>query len=238
LEYHACLPLAHHGDCALLGLTPALEVYAEEIYGADGWLAQRALRFDGSVSAQMDEQAGQAPLSLPAVLTAPQPPRHTLALNFSGPRWRGLRATDRIDDMVYPLPLAAKISLVKRLGLDLPPPLLLGLAESRVLAEAALAPGCWLVCRRVRLAYALAQPRRDHDGLPYDYDTLPLYLLHGWLPDGDSGDLLPDAAFGGPPGAALRRPLDCLAAHGWLLVADGGTPEQRAAVHIWRMRTA
>ncbi len=233
-EFHARLPLAHHGDCALLGVTPALEIYAEEIYGDDGWMAQRALRLDGTVIAQMDEQAGQAPLSLPPHLARPAAPYHTLALNFSGPRWRGLCATDRINETVYPLPLAARLALIQRLGLALPPLLLLGLAESRVLAETALTPADWLVCRRVRLAYRLSQPRHDDGGLPYDYDTLTLHLIHTWTPDSASDELLPDSAFAVLPGAALRRPLDCLAAHGHLLVADGGAPGHSAAVYVWR----
>lgn len=236
-QYHACLPLAHHGDCALLGITPALAVYAEEIYGEEGWLAQQARRLDGAVIAQMDEQAGQMPLALPPDMVRPEAPCHTLALNFSGPRWRGLCAADRIGDTVRPLPLVSKISLGQRLGLA--PPLLLGVAESRVLAEVALTPADWLVCRRVRLAFRLAQPRRDADGLPYDYDTLALYVIHTWSPASDEGDEpLPDSAFAGLPGAALRRPQGCLAAYGYLLVADGGTPDHRAAVHVWRLLAA
>lgn len=241
-EYLGSLALAHDGDCALLGITPELVVYVEESYGDDGWVAQHALRLDGTVLAQMDEQNGQLEgaqtLPLPADLIAPVPPRHTLTLNFSGPRWRGQRATDRIDEMVYPLPLADRVRLVERLGLGLPPPLLLGIAESRVLAETALSPGNWLVCRRVRLAYALPKQRHNSDGLPYDFDTLPLHLVHTWTASDDSADLLPDTVFSGLPGVTLRRPLDCLAAYGHVVVADGGISEHCAAVHAWRILAA
>jgi len=238
LVHCARLTLAHHGDCGLLGIAPGPVVYVEEFYGEDGWLAQRALHLDGAVTAEMDEahgaRAGAPPLELPADLIRPASVNHTRSLNFSGPRWRGMRAEERIDDMVFPLPVAAKIALAQRVQLDVPPPLLLGIAESRALAETPLAPDCWLVCRRLRLAYALPQPRRADDGALYDYDSCVLHLAHFWTPD-DGGELLTDAALAGLPGADLRRPLDCLAAYGYVLVADGGTPDQLAALHVWRL---
>ncbi|MGQ9888730.1 MAG: hypothetical protein ACUVSX_09610 [Aggregatilineales bacterium] len=220
----------------MLGIAPGPVVYVEEFYGEDGWLAQRALRLDGAVLAEMDEahgaRAGAPPLELPADLITPVGVNHTQSLNFSGPRRRGMRAEERIDDMVFPLPVAAKMALAQRMQLDLP--LLLGIVESRVLAETPLAPDCWLVCRRLRLAYALPQPRRADDGALYDYDSSALHLAHCWTPD-DDGELLTEAALAGLPGAHLRRPLDCLAAHGYLFVAEGGAPDQRAALHVWRL---
>lgn len=241
LAHSARLTLAHNGDCGLLGIAPGPVVYVEEFYGDDGWLAQCALRLDGTVIAQMDEahgaRAGAPPLELPANLVKPASANHTRRLNFSGPRWRGLRAEERIDDMVFPLPVAAKMALAQRAQLDVPPPLLLGIAESRVLAETQLGPDCWLVCRRLRLAYALPQPRRADDGAPYDYDSCVLHLAHIWTPD-DDGELLTDAALAGLPGVQLHRPLDCLAAYGCLALADGGAPDRLAALHVWRFPLA
>lgn len=237
LAHCARLILAHNGDCGLLGIAPGPVVYVEEFYGDDGWLAQRALRPDGTVVDQMDEahgaQAGAPPLALPADLVRPTSVNHTQSLNFSGPRWRGIRAEERIDDMVLPLPVAAKMALAQRAQLDVPPPLLLGIAESRVLAETPLGPDCWLVCRRLRLAYALPQPRYADNGALYDYDSCALHLAHIWTPD-DGGELLTDAALAGLPGVQLHRPLDCLAAYGCLAVADGGAPDRPAALHVWR----
>lgn len=127
-----------------------------------------------------------------------------------------------------------KIALAQRLSLDVSPPLLLGIAESRVLAETLLAPDCRLVCRRLRVAYALPQPRRAADGVLYDYDSCALHLVHTWMPD-DNGELLTEAALVGLPGARLCRPLDCLAACGYLAVADGGAPDRHATLHVWRL---
>lgn len=242
LKYLTSLPLNHNGDCALLGITPDEIIYAEEVYGDDGWMAQHALKLDGARIATIDERAGEnqvlSPLLLPADLIAPQPPRIAVKLNFTGPRWRGLRSADRIDDMVYPLDIAAKFDLVRRLTLPIPAPLLIGVAESRVLAEAQLEADCWLVCRRLRLAYALPQPHIDSDGVAYDYDTLPLYLAHLFFPQSDQENLLPVTAFDGLPDIELVRPMDCLTWHNLLLVAEGGTPERPSAIHSWRLRAA
>lgn len=76
LAYCAQLTLAHHGECSLLGVAPGPVFFVEEFYGDDdGWLAQRALRLDGAVIAQMDEawgtRAGAPPLELPDNIVRP-----------------------------------------------------------------------------------------------------------------------------------------------------------------------
>ncbi len=65
----------------------------------------------------------------------PQTGWHTMALNFAGPRHRGMRAPERTLDLVRPLSIQEKMALIDRFRLDVPPPLLLGIAESYVLAE-------------------------------------------------------------------------------------------------------
>ena len=156
------LPLRHNGDCTLLGVTPDYTVYVEEIYGDDAKIAQHALALDGSLLASIDE--GDAadgelrPLDLPPELIKSHSGWHTMALNFAGPRHRGLRAPERTLDLVRPLSVSEKMALVNQLQLDVLPPLLLGIAESYVLAETLIsAPNLYFVCRRVRIAVALTE---------------------------------------------------------------------------------
>ena len=236
-ELIASFPLAHAGDCSLLGLDAEGTLYVEEIYG-DGWMAQHALCADGTIRATVDERGGEVdhlqPLPLPDDLIRPRAGWHSMKLNYSGPRQRGQREPERVLDLVKPLTFAEKLLLHERYGLD-QPPLLLGLAESYVLAEAPLdGAGLFAVCRRVRIAAALPQPQVDADGLAYDYDTRVLYFAH--LFDRDSLDT--PALFDPNAGLvsdALRRPMDCLIAGDRLYVADGGDSERLSAVRVFHL---
>jgi hypothetical protein len=239
LDYLTTLQLRHRGQCALLGVSPDLTVYAEELHGPDERLAQYALRLDGTVAQTAEESAGSAvpfhPLMLPPDAIRPQMGTHTTSLNYSAPRLRGLRAAERVDDLVYPLPVPLKMRLVQQHGLDIPPPLLLGLAESRVLAEALLRrPDVFVVCRRIRLAFALPETRLDDNNQPYDYDTLTCHIAHCYDrtrdEDGPLATLASDL-----PGAPLHQPTDCLICAGHLFIADSGQGNLLNAVHVWRI---
>lgn len=95
VTYLTTLPLKYHGDCSLIGVTPNGTIYAEEVYGDEGWIAQHELRQDGTLVRSADENNGSQsdvqPLTLPAELTKPKTGWHTMGLNFAGPRHRGLR---------------------------------------------------------------------------------------------------------------------------------------------------
>ena len=239
-EYLSTFPLLHHGDCSLLGVSTNLTLYVEEIYGDDGWLAQHALSFDGTVLASVDESSGAAqdltPLQLPDDLIEPHRGWHTMSLNFTGPRHRGLRGPERLDDLVRPITVQDRFALVKQLKLEIPPPMLLGLAESYVIAEASIEyPHLFLVCRRLRLAYALPEEQVDDDGEPYNYDTIVRYAAH--IVDTSAEQELPlSELLRDLPGAAFCRPMDCLLYNERLFIADGGNSERSSAVHIWRLR--
>lgn len=237
LTYETSIPLQRAGDCSLLGVGRGPTIYAEVIYG-DGWLAQYALAADGSLLAFVDEQDGGQtlqPLVLPPDVARPQPGWHTMRLNFSGPRHRGLAGPERLLDLVQPLGMADKMRLIEQYRLPLTPPQLAGLAESYVLAEAALVfPDVFVITRRIRLAYRTDGEQLGDDQQPYDYDTLALYLAEivdrraeraHLLPLGD--DLL--------PGATLHRPMDCIVSGDMLVVADGGDGDQCCMVHVWRI---
>lgn len=242
LEYVTSLWLDHDGDCRLLGVGPHLTIYAQVLYGDEDWLAQYGLSLDGRMIAAFDENYGaksiHTPLALPTGSIRPNAVRHTKALNFSGPRLRGLRETERIAEAVRPLALQTKIALTERLKLPIPPPMLLGLAESRVLAEALLAPpNLWLVCRRLRLAYLLPQAQYDVARQPYDYDTVMLHVIHEFVPKLEDDELMPEQLFTTLPGVELQHPMDCMIHEGQLYVAEGGQ-QTHAAVHVWRIQPA
>ena len=241
VSFLATLPLKHNGDCNLIGVTPGsrddLTIYAEEVYGEEGWLAQHSLRFDGSFSASVDEFFGTAtdlkPLALPPEIVRPKTGWHTMALNFAGPRHRGLRTPERTLDLVRPLSIQEKMALIERLKLDLMPPLLLGIGESYVLAETEIIhPNLYFVCRRVRLAVALAEARLDADDQPYDYETQVLYLAHFYEREQEPAitDILGDLT-----AVPLRRPMDCLWTGNHLFIADGGADDRLSAIHVWQI---
>lgn len=228
----ASLPLRHHGDCHLLGMDAAGQIYVEELYGEDDWLAQHTLTPDGKLHTR-DEDYGAVsiePFPLPESLLRPQPARHAVPLNFGGARERGLRAEDRVDALVRPLSMPEKMLLVERLRLAILPPLLLGLAASTVLAEASQpGSGAVLVCRRLRFAYALPAPRLDKQALPYDYDSIAVAAVQVYDPA--SGDEPPlELLFQPFCGVRFQRPQSCLRTGTRLIIADSAAPDNAQSV--------
>ncbi len=236
VSYVATLPLKHAGDCSLLGVSLDFTIYAEEVYGENAWLAQHALRLDGTVLRSVDEQDGVQeiePLDLPPGLVKPRSGWHTMALNFAGPRWRGLRAPERALDLVRPLSIDEKLALIAKFKLAVPPPLLMGIAESYVLSETRIVhPNLFFVCRRARLAVALPEERLDDDHQPYDYDTEVIYVAHFYDCDQEPSldDLLTDLTE-----VPLYRPMDCLLVNHHLFIADGGAGDRPSAIQVWRL---
>ncbi len=231
------LPLRHNGDCSLLGATPDFTLYVEEIYGDEGWIAQHELTVDGELLITIDEAHGGNtelhPLDLPPEAIKSKSGWHTMALNFAGPRHRGMREPERTLDLVRPLSITEKMTLVNQLHLDVLPPLLLGVAESYVLAETPIrAPNLYFVCRRIRLAVALTEQRIDEDGQPYDYETLVFYLGHFYERDHEPEyeDLLTNLS-----DVPLYRPMDCLRIKDHLFIADGGEGDRPSAIHVWQL---
>lgn len=228
------LPLKYHSTCGLLGISPDLVIYAEEIYGESDWTAQHAIRMDGVILESADELYGHharfSPLSLPTNSLRPHAGLHTQSLNFAGPRHRGKREDERVQEMVRPLSIQTKMALVERLNLDIFPPLILGLAESYVISEAEIQADLYVVCRRIRIAYALAHdPDRS-----YDYDTIEFHAAHIFDPE-TQDELSVGEVFDGLPGVQLHNPTDCIVAHDHLFIADGGGNLRANQIHIWRI---
>lgn len=239
LHYKTTLNLLYTGDCSLLGVSDDLTVYVEEIYTEDCWIAQHAISPDGQFLASMDEQGGAntkvTPLHLPANIAKPHSGWHTMNLNYLGPRHRGMRIAERILDMLKPISIHEKMALVKRMMPNMPVGSILGLAESFVVAEARFAhPHVYMVCRRVRVAYALPEPKISTDNHPYDYDTMVFYITHPY-DKSDTDDVLLDMAFNSLPEVTFLRPMDCLIAHNHLYIADGGQDDAVSRVHIWEI---
>lgn len=241
LTYHTSFELKHGGDCHLLGVNAQLQIYVEEIYGThDLWIAQHQINMQHEYIESIDESFGQnadvAPLTMPDDIVKSQPGWHSMRLNFVGPRHRGLRSPERVDDMVRSLTMQEKMQLVKRLGLDLPPPMLLGLAESYVVAEAQLdRPHRFVICRRLRIAYALMEQHHDDAGQPYDYDTAVLYIAQIYDRSVDDDPPLDAALSAALPGVEMHRPMGCVLVNDHLFVADGGGEERKNRVHVWRV---
>jgi hypothetical protein len=239
-EYQTALPLPRPGDVNLLGFSPASErIYVEQMYGDVGWVAQYALNLKGELVAFVAEDEGGsdlAPLILPPDLERPEPGWQTMFLNFAGPRHRGLYGLERVLDMVRSLSIEEKMGLLKTFNIPAAmPPLVIGLAESYVLAEARLeTPDLFVVCRRLRVAYRLNEEQTDTDGQPYDYDTSVIYLTHLVDRSLDYEMTLLDPRFQ-LPGPALIRPMDCLIFDDLLMVPDAGTDDQSAAIHLWKI---
>ncbi|MDX2162688.1 MAG: hypothetical protein SF162_15315 [bacterium] len=235
------IDLLYTGDCSILGVMPDGAVYAEEMYGDDGWLAQHEIDPSGQVVRTVDERSGSAlpiqPLDVPESAKVPARGWHTMPLNYAGPRHRGLRGLERVDELVQTLSIPDKIALIARLRLSIPPPMLIGLAESYVLSEAEiLHPDWFIVCRRVRFAHALPERQTDADGQPYDYDTRPLYIAHAVNRADD--ETTPRTGIFEPISPELHRPLDCVISGSRLYISDGGDSAtgRTSKIHIWTLQ--
>lgn len=239
LNYVSSINLTHHQECVLLGISQDFTIYIEEIYGEDEWIAQHILAPNGAHLHNADEDHGRrtlSPLTLPPNSVRPRPGSgQTRFLNFSGPRLRGMREPERLQDSLYPLSIGLKMVLIENFALPVIPPALLGVAQSYVISEADVLPGeLTVVCRRLRLAFALPEVRYDTQHIPYDYDTLTLHLAH--LVNIKDDELLTEDHLVSLPGVHLNRPLDCARVADHLFVADGGTTEHPSAVRIWQMQ--
>lgn len=240
LHHLTSFALHYDTDCSLLGISPAGHLYVEEYHGADlEFIAQTCYDTTGKVLEAVDELESQrpfVPLTLPANSITPQHyPVHSL--NYLGVRQRGLREPDRLLDWVQPLSIAEKMTLMESLKLSVPLGQIAGIAESRVLAQAALDGDTMVVCRRLRVAVVLPQVAMADDGLPYDYDTLPVHVAH-LLPNAKHADPAWLPGFHEFYGVPLHRPQDCLVAANRLWLADGGDSStgRRSQIHVWAIQ--
>lgn len=208
-------------DSVLLGLSASGDMFIE------------TYQDDALTTYQVTQTNVQIVTQVPSNLTMPiQPSDHPL--NKTPLRLRGMRETDRISDWITPLPIIEKMPLMPKLGLSITPMQLLGMVGSTVLSTCQLQGNTMLVCRRVRLAYALPTPQNDADGIPYDYDTHTLYLTHEYKTKTDEAPPLHEC-FDPIDGITLHTPHDCLRHDDNLIILDSGTDNTPAKVHIWQI---
>ena len=241
LLYQNTIPLQYQDDCGLLGIRPDMTLYVEETYTEEHWFAHYALTLEGILIERIDEYYGKRPDARPMKLPDDAIPnrvggRVATDLNYMGARHRGMRDLERIAESVRPLTMPTKMKLVEKLGLDVMPPMIFGIAESYVLSEAVLIPDeLYLVCRRLRIAYALNETKIDQEQQPYDYDTVVMYIAHLYNPKLQDNEVSTDEAFAGLPGKMMNRPMDCLIYNRILIIADGGDENTKSCLHLWKV---
>lgn len=236
VEYLWTADLFYSDECSVIGVDPERgDILIEEV-DQDDLLTRYRIDRMGKRRVVVDEHRGDnlAALPIPVSLIGPnQPTAHSL--NFVAGRWRGLREQEGLLQQVLSLPIVSKMDILKYLNLDIPPMLLLGLVESRVLSSVICTqPSSEIVCRRVRLAYALSEPRYAGDGLPYDYDTVTLYIAHFTDTNKSPEDGIADAlrGFGG---ISLTAPVDCLSYENQLYILDSGLQQRSNRLHSWQI---
>ncbi|MEM9951333.1 MAG: hypothetical protein AAF846_07030 [Chloroflexota bacterium] len=192
------------------------------------------MTLSGDVLAIVDEEYGKTNIT-PFTLANPlQQPHHPLehSLNYTGLRFRGMREADKVAEWVKPIPMLGKMPLMQKLNLGVPPMMLMGIAESRVLSETQLSDRLSLICRRVRLLIALSEIKIDEVGLPYNYETQIIHVLHTFDNETEVYPPLHQALKQFPD---VSNPTDCLFTHGYLIVADSGYDEAASTVHIYHL---
>jgi hypothetical protein len=236
------IPLFYDEWCGLLGVDEVLNIYVEEIY-EDTWAAQYKFSFDGALLERRDEERGQnddyVRLEPPAGADAPRPAHAAAVLNYGGPRWHGDLEADRITDMVVPLSVADREHLVT-MGLQSQEmlPYILGIIHSYVISEAVVQPDQFVVCRRLRVAYRLSIPHTDaDDGEMENYDSVEFALAQRFDPAKPDGPL--HESWLGPDllGVKLNWPMDVVACHDYLFLADSGYRRGRGPSHIHIFQT-
>lgn len=228
------IPLAHISECAIAGLYADGRIAVEEFY--DDWLARSLFSADGTLLMFSDEGAHEndsAPdfdlAPFPAGLNPPPPIGRASVLSYEIGRWRGLRDDERIAEVLQTLSVAEKMALSPYKI----PGVIMGTAESYVLAEAVIRPNLSLVCRRLRIAYALATPAYDANGAPYDYDTFVLHLAQWFDPATDSAANC--APLDQPRPNVGACPMDAMYDGSRLYVVNGGDAERLSALHLYEV---
>ncbi len=229
LLHKQTLRLNHSGYCDLLGVSADGTLYAEEFYD-DAYLAQHIIYPDGTRHTT-DEHGGAAqlqPIAVPADAALPSVEAPAALHFYVGAPLHGIRASDHVDALVFSLDMPDKMRLADALRLDVPPPMLIGLSESRVLAAATLDDAHLIVCRRVRLAHTLLPPQPDRDYATQTRHILQTIDLTATRDPLHMGGILWDEH--------LRCPTSCAVRGGRLYVADSGG-EQPNSIHIYQMQT-
>jgi len=231
---------------AFIGFDLGGRVIVEIMYGpvgTDEWLAQYVISSDGAVIDSRDEDYGRTadfePFALAEVPNSP-PIRLEVAHNlvFAGGRWRGLRETDRLADVLHGLSISEKMAIGSLFTTHGITGSILGMVESRILATAWITERWVLLCRQIRVAVSVPFSR-DVNGVPFDYDSYSLYFVQ-WL---DNHQPLEEP---GPPLDQLlaisqasfsTQPVDllCDSNRKYLYLIDNSDDTPHATLHVFQL---
>jgi hypothetical protein len=242
LTYERTIPLWHSGSCNLIGVGAApYDLYAEEVYGEGSWIAQIALRRDGTLIAIADEAHGEnpnvSPLPLPGSLKRPGTGWISMALNVGGAPPRGLMAEERIYETARPLKTSEKQALIAAGYLpDVPPVDILGIIGSYVKSEAEVVRGLAVLVRQLRVAVRTGDEQIAEDSMPYDYISYEFSIVQTYRraePDqGLQHTMLDESHLG----VSLACPTDLIYRDNLLVIADAGAGVEGrvSALHLWQ----
>ena len=234
---HLCtIPLQYTGICHILAVTDQQTIIVEEYY-ANHFVAQHHIEPPDRFIITTDEKHGQSclvPIPTPAGSAVPPTTNPIPKLEHrTGAPQHGIRADDRIDSLVYPLTMSDKIRLAEQVPVPAPPPMLIGLSESRVLSNLTLPNDHRLICRHLRLAYALMTEKTLPSGQRINYNTVTIHRLQ-FLPDDES--FTPLTLTGLYTDEHLHRPTQCMRHGDRIYIADSGG-DQPNRVHIYHVQT-
>lgn len=232
LRHKKQISLLHPSECIILGADSDNNFYIEEYYDYT-YIAHHQLTLDGDILETRDEASGKNTIDIFSVddlRLKPERPRQHF-LNYTALRLRGMRQSDKVSEWVRPLPIQDKMPLLQTLNLQISPMMLMGIAESRVLAQTKLSDDVDLVCRKIRLLIALPEPKLDSTGLPYDYDTLVIHVLHPYHHYTDHYPPLHQALKLFPQ---LDKPSDCLLVNETLIIANSSDGASVSEIHLFQ----
>jgi len=226
-ELDLTITLPHAGEVYFHGATAHHHAYIDMEYmdgKGEDWLMHLHINEQGNIVQMVDEaRHGIDNWQPPQFLISHRVPMyHPLA--FSGARHHGMRELERVSDLAQPLSIGEKLAIIDWLELDVTPMQILGIASSKILAQADIDDETTWIIRRLSIAVALPDTQIAPDGLPMDYTSIPLYVIQ---PDEDEMTLEDILDFMSP--TLFVNPMDCIRVNDTLMVLDGGLDAEQPA---------
>ncbi len=219
------MSLPHTGVCGILGITPQLDLYIEEIYPPDDEVMCHHIHSGKGIVQSSDI------LKLPTISITPQIHPATTHLNYTGGRKRGIREAERLQEWAKPFAIADKMRLIEALHLSITPMQLFGMIDSVVLSSVELQDNWFVVCRRIALAIALSKMHHDENGLPYDYDSHIIQTAHLYHSSWEDSPPI-EMILSGIGEIRLNGAYDCVAMDNLLFISENGN-DKNNTIHQW-----
>jgi len=225
LYSHVVISLPHTGVCGILGITPQLDLYIEEIYLPNDDIIHHHINPKGIIIQSSET------LKLPTTIIAPTIHPSTTQLNYTGGRTRGIREAERLQDWAKPFSIAEKMHLIQTFNLSITPMQLFGMINSVVLSSVKLQSNWFVVCRRIALAIALPQMQYDENRLPYDYDSHIIQTAHLYHSSWEDSPPI-EAVLAGIGDTRLNGAYDCVIIDNQLFISENGNNKNNT-IHQW-----